>query len=361
MRCTPSRPGRPSSPRRRPDASPWDCADCLLRASLRSCSAGCGHSGRRSCPAPPAAEASRCFPHVGTLGLHGRHPRPRAEHDSSPRRGRVDARYRYYVLSDLAMPDAEFDALLRELEAIEGEFPVLLTADSPTQQVGSPLDEAFPPFEHLEAMQSLDNVFGEDDLRAWAERVARGLPAGRRGALGVRAEDRRHRHQLRLPQRRAGRRRHPRHRRGRRDGHPAAAHARRRAVPPRRRRPAGRRRDPRRGVLPGREVQPDERGAHRAGRAGVHEPAQRRLRRPAPEGPRQGAGAPAGDVGPRPRPRRGPRRSPPTRSSSTGPRPPGCRCRTQSTDRRHASTRCGRSSRTSPSAGTPSGSRSTAS
>ncbi len=89
-----------------------------------------------------------------------------------------DARYRYYVLSDLAMPDAEFDARLRELEAIEEAFPALRTADSPTQQVGSPLDAAFPPFEHLEAMMSLDNVFSEADLRAWSERVARGLPAG---------------------------------------------------------------------------------------------------------------------------------------------------------------------------------------
>jgi DNA ligase (NAD+) len=100
----------------------------------------------------------------------------RARHDEVSRIVR-DARYRYYVLSDLAMPDAEFDALMQELDALEGEFPELLTADSPTQQVGSPLDEAFPPFEHLEAMQSLDNVFGEADLRAWAERVRRGLPA----------------------------------------------------------------------------------------------------------------------------------------------------------------------------------------
>jgi DNA ligase (NAD+) len=44
--------------------------------------------------------------------------------------------------------------------------------------VGAPLDEAFPPFTHLEPMQSLDNVFSEEDLRSWAERVARGLPAG---------------------------------------------------------------------------------------------------------------------------------------------------------------------------------------
>jgi DNA ligase (NAD+) len=88
-----------------------------------------------------------------------------------------DARYRYYVLSELAMSDADFDAALRELEALEGEHPELLSPDSPTQQVGSPLDAAFPPFEHLEPMASLDNAFGEDDLRAWADRVLRGLPA----------------------------------------------------------------------------------------------------------------------------------------------------------------------------------------
>jgi DNA ligase (NAD+) len=89
-----------------------------------------------------------------------------------------DARYRYYVLSDLSMSDADFDAALRELEGIEAEHPELRSPDSPTQQVGSPLDEAFPPFEHLEPMASLDNAFGEDDLRAWADRVVRGLPAG---------------------------------------------------------------------------------------------------------------------------------------------------------------------------------------
>jgi DNA ligase (NAD+) len=75
------------------------------------------------------------------------------------------------------MPDAEFDALLRELEAIEEEHPALRTPGSPTQQVGGPLDDAFPPFTHLEAMQSLDNVFGLDDLRAWADRVVKRLHA----------------------------------------------------------------------------------------------------------------------------------------------------------------------------------------
>ena len=99
----------------------------------------------------------------------------RERHDAVSRLVR-DARYRYYVLSDLAMPDAGFDGLLRELEAIEVAHPELRTPDSPTQQVGSPLDEAFPPFEHLEAMMSLDNAFSEDELRGWADRVGRGLP-----------------------------------------------------------------------------------------------------------------------------------------------------------------------------------------
>ena len=101
----------------------------------------------------------------------------RARHDEVSRRVR-DARYRYYVLSDPPMPDATFDELIHELEEIEAAFPELCTPDSPTQQVGSSIDEAFPPFEHLEPMLSLDNVFNGDDLRAWADRVVRGLPAG---------------------------------------------------------------------------------------------------------------------------------------------------------------------------------------
>ena len=101
----------------------------------------------------------------------------RQEHDELTREVR-DARYRYYVLSEPSMSDAEFDVRFHRLEALEREHPSLQTPDSPTQQVGAPLDEAFPPFTHLEPMQSLDNAFGEDDLRAWSDRVARGLPDG---------------------------------------------------------------------------------------------------------------------------------------------------------------------------------------
>ncbi len=101
----------------------------------------------------------------------------RQEHDELTREVR-DARYRYYVLSEPSMSDADFDVRFHRLEALEREHPSLQTPDSPTQQVGAPLDEAFPPFTHLEPMQSLDNAFGEDDLRAWSGRVARGLPDG---------------------------------------------------------------------------------------------------------------------------------------------------------------------------------------
>jgi DNA ligase (NAD+) len=98
----------------------------------------------------------------------------RARHDELARTVR-DARYRYYVLSDPPMADAEFDALLRELEELEAAHPELVTPGSPTQQVGAPIDSAFPPFEHLEPMLSLDNVFSREELEAWADRVERGL------------------------------------------------------------------------------------------------------------------------------------------------------------------------------------------
>ncbi len=99
---------------------------------------------------------------------------PRARHDELSRTIR-DARYRYYVLSEPPMPDAAFDALLRELEALEAAHPALRTPSSPTQQVGAPLDAAFAPLRHLEPMGSLDNAFDRAEVEAWADRVRRGL------------------------------------------------------------------------------------------------------------------------------------------------------------------------------------------
>ncbi len=102
---------------------------------------------------------------------------PRDARDRHDELSRIlrDARYRYDVLSAPPMPDAEYDALFRELEELEAAHPALITPASPTQTVGSPPDTAFPPFEHLQPMLSLDNAFSCEELEAWAGRVVRGL------------------------------------------------------------------------------------------------------------------------------------------------------------------------------------------
>ncbi|MEJ5185565.1 MAG: NAD-dependent DNA ligase LigA [Candidatus Geothermincolales bacterium] len=79
--------------------------------------------------------------------------------------------YRYYVLDDPVITDEEYDALMRELQEIEREFPELVTPDSPTQRVGAPPAEAFAPVQHRARMMSLDNVFNEEELRAFIRRV----------------------------------------------------------------------------------------------------------------------------------------------------------------------------------------------
>lgn len=81
--------------------------------------------------------------------------------------------YRYYVLDDPEVSDAEYDEYLRELAALEERFPELVTPDSPTQRVGAPPSELFAPVEHPTAMWSLDNAFTFDELVAWGKRVGR--------------------------------------------------------------------------------------------------------------------------------------------------------------------------------------------
>jgi DNA ligase (NAD+) len=81
--------------------------------------------------------------------------------------------YRYYVLDSPTITDGDFDKLLRELEALEEEFPALRTPDSPTQNVGGSFSTLFTPVEHAERMLSLDNVFDDDELAGWAERTVR--------------------------------------------------------------------------------------------------------------------------------------------------------------------------------------------
>ena len=86
-----------------------------------------------------------------------------------------DANYRYYVLDDPALTDADYDRRLRRLEEIEAEHPELVTPDSPTQRVGAPPDAGFPEIRHAVPMLSLDNAFSEEELAAFVERVAERL------------------------------------------------------------------------------------------------------------------------------------------------------------------------------------------
>jgi DNA ligase (NAD+) len=83
--------------------------------------------------------------------------------------------YRYHVLDDPEISDAEYDELIRELRALEDRFPELITPDSPTQRVGAAPAELFRPVQHRASMLSLDNAFSEEELRAWGARVQRGL------------------------------------------------------------------------------------------------------------------------------------------------------------------------------------------
>ncbi|TDL01828.1 NAD-dependent DNA ligase LigA [Mycobacterium paragordonae] len=80
--------------------------------------------------------------------------------------------FRYYVRDAPIITDAEFDKLLRRLEALEAQYPELRTPDSPTQLVGGAgFATEFEAAEHLERMLSLDNAFSADELSAWAARV----------------------------------------------------------------------------------------------------------------------------------------------------------------------------------------------
>ncbi|MGA4801980.1 NAD-dependent DNA ligase LigA [Streptomyces lavendulocolor] len=82
-------------------------------------------------------------------------------------------RFRYYVKDQPVVSDAEFDRLLRSLEALEEEYPELRTPDSPTQKVAGSYATEFTAVQHRERMLSLDNAFDDDELDGWADRVAK--------------------------------------------------------------------------------------------------------------------------------------------------------------------------------------------
>ncbi|MGD0601453.1 MAG: NAD-dependent DNA ligase LigA, partial [Terriglobales bacterium] len=79
--------------------------------------------------------------------------------------------YRYYVLDDPEISDADFDTLMNELKRLEAEHPALVTPDSPTQRVGGKPREGFVKAKHSSPMLSLDNAYSEEELRDWERRV----------------------------------------------------------------------------------------------------------------------------------------------------------------------------------------------
>ncbi|MGC9456366.1 MAG: NAD-dependent DNA ligase LigA [Halothiobacillaceae bacterium] len=94
--------------------------------------------------------------------------------------------FRYYVLDDPAIADAEYDRLMRELQEIEARHPEWVTEDSPTQRVGAPPSRQFETVEHALPMLSLDNALEEAEFRAFDQRVRERL--GRDAAVCYMAE-----------------------------------------------------------------------------------------------------------------------------------------------------------------------------
>jgi DNA ligase (NAD+) len=86
--------------------------------------------------------------------------------------------HRYYVLDDPEISDAEYDALMTELQTLEAAHPELVTPDSPTQRVGAEPLPQFEKVEHTRPLLSLDNAFDEEEVRAWDRRIRRLLGDG---------------------------------------------------------------------------------------------------------------------------------------------------------------------------------------
>ena len=103
------------------------------------------------------------------------HPVPAEARDEHARIAEEveDARWRYYVLDDPTLADADFDQRMRRLEELEEQYAELRTPDSPTQKVGGAVSTLFTAVDHLQRMESLDNAFSHDELEAWHARLER--------------------------------------------------------------------------------------------------------------------------------------------------------------------------------------------
>src|SRR6476660_6599480 len=81
----------------------------------------------------------------------------------------------YYIESRPSISDRDFDKLLQELIDLEREYPALVTEDSPTQRVGGEIQSELKPVRHAVPMMSIDNTYSEEEVRAFDERVRKGL------------------------------------------------------------------------------------------------------------------------------------------------------------------------------------------
>jgi DNA ligase (NAD+) len=81
--------------------------------------------------------------------------------------------YRYHVLDQPEISDAQYDTMLRELIRLEEENPLLITPDSPTQRVGGPIGDLFAPAQHRRPLFSLDNIEASHELDSWEQRMVR--------------------------------------------------------------------------------------------------------------------------------------------------------------------------------------------
>jgi DNA ligase (NAD+) len=103
-------------------------------------------------------------------------PKAAAERVAALREELDDHNYRYFVLDDPTVSDAEFDALMVELRELEAQYPSLRTPDSPTQRPGGVPSTTFAPVVHDTPMLSLDNAFTRRELDAWYERITKLVP-----------------------------------------------------------------------------------------------------------------------------------------------------------------------------------------
>ena len=100
----------------------------------------------------------------------------RAARRAAELRAEIDeANYRYYVLDNPTLSDAEYDRRLHELQTLEAQYPDLVTPESPTQRIGAAPLAAFAAVKHTVPMTSMDNAFADEGLRDWDARVRKGL------------------------------------------------------------------------------------------------------------------------------------------------------------------------------------------